>query len=189
MNSSSSTSQPKFPGTAAHPVAGFAETNKSFISKFKKDNKVLVQAKLPSRVELDNAKAIENGYTTTDAIWWRRFAEEVKFDPVGTAEDVILLFEMAKKCQCSPVGLVHFGRTTYGFKQFGHDEICTLRDNMLDFVDSDREEGEYEETSQAYNDNPSSAEAYEIDDDKPSSGNGKKRRLQTAAEALSQADE
>jgi len=190
MNSSTSTSAPKFPGTAAHPVAGFTETNKSFISKFKKDNKVLVQTKLPSRVELDNAKAIENGYTTTDAIWWRRFAEEVKFDPVGTLEDAIVLFEMAKKCQCSPVGLVHFGRTTYGFKQFGHDEIWALRENMLDFVDSDLEEGEYEETSER-DDNPTSAEAYEIDDDRDEliGLKSKKRRLQSAADALTQADE
>lgn len=189
MNSSSSTSQPKFPGTAAHPVAGFAETNKSFISKFKKDNKVTVQTKLPSRVELDNANAVSEGYTVTDAIWWRRFVEEFKYSPLVYIDAMKLLCAMALKCKCHPVGLVHFGRTTYGFKQFGVEEVIALRDNMLDFVDSDLEEGEYEETSQEYNDNPSSAEAYEIDDDKPSSGNGKKRRLQTAAEALSQADE
>lgn len=187
MNSSSSTSQPKFPGTAAHPVAGFTETNKSFISKFKKDNKVTVQTKLPSRVELDNANAVSEGYTVTDAIWWRRFVEEFKYSPLVYIESMQLLCEMALKCKCHPVGLVHFGRTTYGFKQFGDAEVEVLHANMLDYVDSDLEEGEYEETSA--NDNPTSAEAYEIDDDAPSSGNGKKRRLQTAAEALSQADE
>jgi len=149
MNSSSSTSQPKFPGTAAHPVAGFAETNKSFISKFKKDNKVTVQTKLPSRVELDNANAVSEGYTVTDAIWWRRFVEEFKYSPLVYIESMQLLCEMALKCKCHPVGLVHFGRTTYGFKQFGDAEVEVLHANMLDYVDSDLEEGEYEETSRA----------------------------------------
>lgn len=187
MNSSSSTSQPKFPGAAAHPVAGFTETNKSFISKFKKDNKVTVQTKLPSRVELDNAKAVNAGYTVTDAIWWRRFVDEVKFDPEHNAAAFVHLVEMAERCKCEPVGLIHFGRTTYGFKQFGNAEVFVLTENMLDYNPS-AEEGEYDETSD-HNDNPTSAEAYDIDDDAPSSGNGKKRRLQTAAEALSQADE
>jgi len=187
MNSSSSNSAPKFPGTAAHPVAGYTETNKSFISKFKKDNKVTVQTKLPSRVELDNANAVSEGYTVTDAIWWRRFVEEFKYSPLVYIDAMSLLCAMALKCKCHPVGLVHFGRTTYGFKQFGVEEVAVLHENMLNFEDSDLEEGEYEETSA--NDNPTSAEAYEIDDDAPSSGNGKKRRLQTAAEALSQADD
>jgi len=187
MNSSSSNAAPKFPGTAAHPVAGFAETNKSFVSKFKKDNKVLTQTKLPSRIELDNANAVSEGYTVTDAIWWRRFVEEFKYSPLVYIESMQLLCEMALKCKCHPVGLVHFGRTTYGFKQFGAEEVEVLHANMLDYVDSDLEEGEYEETSER-NDNPTSAEAYEIDDDLPPAS-GKKRRLQSAAEALSQADE
>ena len=147
MNSSSSTSAPKFPGTAAHPVAGFTETNKSFISKFKKDNKVTVQTKLPSRVEQDNANAVSEGYTVTDAIWWRRFVEEFKYSPLQYIDAMALICDMATKCKCHPVGLVHFGRTTYGFKQFGHAEVETLRENMLDFGHSDLEEGEYEQTS------------------------------------------
>jgi hypothetical protein len=187
MNSSSSTAAPKFPGTAAHPVAGFAETNKSFVSKFKKDNKVLTQTKLPSRVETNNAEAVSLGYTMTDAIWWRRFVEEFKFNPDAYSAAVTLVLAMALKCECHPCGLIHFGRTTYGFKQFGVEEVFTLRDNMLDYEPS-LEEGEYEETGE-HDENPTSAEAYEIDDDVQVVSNSKKRRLQSAAEALSESNE
>lgn len=137
-----------------------------------------VQTKLPSRVEADNAKAVVNGYSTIDATWFRRFMEEVKFDPVMYSHDVIELFEMSNRCGCSPVGLIHFGRTTYGFKCFGRAEIHHLKEHMLADQEGGVESGEaaneddvgddsgsYEETEEPYNPNPTSGEAYEIDDD------------------------
>jgi len=144
--------------------------NSIFIKKFKKDNNVKVQTKLPSRVEADNATAVTNGFSVIDATWFRRFMEEAKFHPVTYGSDVIYLFEMAARCGCSPVGLIHFGRTNYGFKQFGHDEVVYLKEHMLADHDDDadvddKESASYEETEEPYNDNPNSEEAYAIDDD------------------------
>lgn len=149
----------------------FSSINGAFIKKFKKDANVKVQTKLPSRVEADNAKAIAAGYSVIDATWFRRYMEEVKFDPVTHRHGVCTLFEMATACDCTPVGLIHFGRTTYGFKQFGNEEIKYLQQHMLadhddDDVD-DKSSGSYEEptAAQPYPDNPTSEEAYAIDDD------------------------
>jgi len=167
------------------------EQNTLFIRKFKKDNNIKVQTKLPSRVEADNAKAVTNGYAVVDATWFRRFMEEAKYDPVAYGADLISLFEMARTCASSPVGLVNFGRTNYGWKQFGHDEIVYLREHMLaDHDDEDggdaAETGSYEDTSEPYLENPNSAEAYEIDDDQQAaasaSTSSRKRKVRSLAE-------
>jgi len=148
-----------------------SDANKAFIKKFKKDNNVKVQTKLPSRVEHDNELCIARGNSLIDANWWRRFIEEVKFDPMSYAPQMVRLFEMAQKCNCHPTGLIYFGRTTYGWKQFGRDEIDYLRDNLIADDDDAEGSGSYEETSapydpsQPYPDNPTSEEAYAIDDD------------------------
>lgn len=169
------------------------QKNALFIRQFKRDNNVKVQTKLPSRVEADNAKAVTNGWSTIDATWFRRYMEEVKFDPVTHTQDVVLLFEMSRKCNSSPVGLINFGRCTYGWKQFGHDEIVYLKAHMLADLDDEPvvespSEGsvEYEETSEPYNDNPNSEEAYAIDDDEQAaasaSTSSRKRKVRSLAE-------
>jgi len=152
----------------------FKSINTAFIKKFKKDNNIKVQTKLPSRVEADNAKAIAAGYSVIDATWFRRFMEEVKFDPIKYRRVMRMLFDMAEQCDCSPVGLVHFGRTTYGFKEFGGDQIVFLHEHMLADHDDgatqgvgepQEEEVELDLRGDGDHDSPTSEEAYDIDDD------------------------
>lgn len=161
--------------------------NAAFIKKFKTDHNVKTQTKLPSQIEAQNAKAVADGYTVTDAIWWRRFVEMVKYDPDGYCTGMNILFEMMTRCHCGPIALINFGRTTYGFEKFDCDEICILRDNMLAY-----EPSSYEETSEhAYE--VDGASAGEDDDEKAAeeaaASSGKRKRLMTAAEALETADE
>lgn len=168
MNSSSSTGTKT--GTA----------NAAFIKQFKTDNNVKTQGKLPSQIEAQNAKAVADGFSVTDAIWWRRFCEMVKYDPDGYCTGMNILIGIMDRCHCGPIALIHFGRTTYGFQKFDCDEICQLRDNMLAYDPS----ASYEETSE---------HAYEVDgdddgDNSVSPGSGKRKRLMTAAEALSKDD-
>jgi len=159
--------------------------NAAFIKKFKTDHNVKTQTKLPSQIEAQNAKAVADGYTVTDAIWWRRFVEMVKYDPDGYCTGMNILIDMMTRCHCGPIALINFGRTTYGFEKFDCDEICILRDNMLAYEPA----ASYEETSE---------HAYEVDGDgtgedddekAAAESSGKRKRLMTAAEALETPDE
>lgn len=170
MNSSSSTGTKT--GTA----------NAAFIKQFKTVNDIKVQTKLPSQIETQNAKAVADGFTMTDAIWWRRFCEMVKYDPEGYCCGMNILLEMTSRINCSPIQLIHFGRTTYGFQKFDTDEICTLRDNMLAF---DSSSASYEETSEhAY-----AVDGGEVEEGEASTVSGKRKRLMSTTEALERSEE
>jgi len=89
--------------------------------------------------------------------------------------------DMATKCECHPIHLVFLARTTYGAKKFDAETVQELHDNLLAYDDE-------------HNENPTSAEAYDIDDDAVALESGKevvsqskkRSRLMTAGEALTQ---
>jgi len=154
--------------SAPAPAEDYAQVNKDFITKFKKENNVKLQAKLPSAIDVLNAQVIKDGCTLWDAAQWRKFMQAAthKFADYRDALDTLL--SLCIHCSCEPWVLIKTGRELYGFKKFDQAECFYLRDHL---AISDQE-GSYEE-------NPSSELAYEIDDDAPSSGKGKKRLAQT----------
>lgn len=166
-------STPKFPGTQSHPVAGFVDKNKAFISKFKSDNNVKTQSKLPSAIDVQNEMIVREGGTLWDATMWRKWCDKVKFGYNQYTEANLKFLNLCEHLECTPWALIKLGRELYAFRDWGTNEIQFLMDHL---VVSDNE-GSYEETDEPYNANPTSAEAYDIDDDAPSSGNGKRKRV------------
>lgn len=152
-----------------------SQINKDFVKKFKKDNGIKVQTKLPTAIDLFSARVISDGCTATDGAWWRRFCEQFKLDPAKYGPAMTAMLDICRKCgDAKPWELIRFGRQTYGFTTFDENEIHMLEINMLadlDADDDDKDSGSYEETgapydpSQPYPDNPTSEEAYAIDDD------------------------
>jgi len=157
-------------------------TNKAFIRKFKTDHAIKAESKLITPTDRQNTWAVAQGVTLTDAGWWRKFCDEFKFatdEKQFTAMNTLL--DMATKCECHPIHLVFLARTTYGAKKFDAETVQELHDNLLAYDDE-------------HNENPTSAEAYDIDDDAVALESGKevvsqskkRSRLMTAGEALTQ---
>jgi len=164
--------------------------NKKFIADLKKKSGAnLVQQKLASAASLHNEWAVKEGLSIQDAQAWRALCEKVKFVKDDEAAlELLQLVEgtiaMALHCQSTPVHLIHYARVGFGRTLWNAHTLKFMRDHMLDDADGEAEEGEvavvldddegsYEETS------PTSAEAYEIDDDLPSEeGTSKKRKTE-----------
>jgi len=158
--------------------------NNKFIAEMKKKSGAnLQQQKLPSAASQHNEWAVKNNLSIQDAQAWRALCEKLKYvKDDEAAGDLLKLVEgtirMANHCEATPVHLIHYARTAFGRSQWTLHALSYMRDHLLESdevaeegeVDDDDEEGSYEETS------PTSAEAYEIDDDAPTDGSSKKRR-------------
>jgi len=160
--------------------------NKKFIADLKKKSGAnLVQQKLASAASLHNEWAVKQSLSIQDAQAWRALCEKAKFVKDDEAALTVLrlvegTIAMALHCQSTPVHLIHYARVGFGRTLWNEHTLQFMRDHMLDDADGEAEEGEvvdddeegsYEETS------PTSAEAYEIDDDAPSEeGTSKKRK-------------
>jgi len=157
--------------------------NSKFIAEMKKKSGAnLLQQKLPSAASAHNEWAIKQGLEMRDAQTWRALCEKLKYvKDDEAAEELLQLVEgtirMATHCEATPVHLIHYARTAFNRSQWSLASLQFMRDHLLESdevaedgeVDDD-EEGSYEETS------PTSAEAYEIDDDAPTDGSSKKRK-------------
>jgi len=158
--------------------------NSKFIAEMKKKSGAnLLQQKLPSAASAHNEWAIKAGLEMRDAQTWRALCEKLKYvKDDEAADDLLKLVEgtirMANHCEATPVHLIHYARTAFNRSQWTLASLQFMRDHLLESdevaeegeVGDDDEEGSYEETS------PTSAEAYEIDDDAPTDGSSKKRR-------------
>lgn len=157
--------------------------NAKFVAAMKKKSGAnLQQQKLASAASIHNEWAVKENMAIQDAQTWRALCEKVKYVKDGEADgDLMMLVEgtimMAMHCQSTPVHLIHLARTGYGRSAWTLQNLRFMRDHLLDDAqaieegeDVDDDEGSYEETS------PTSAEAYEIDDDAPNDGSSKKRK-------------
>lgn len=154
------------------------DKNQAFIKQFKKDNNVKVQTTLPTALDRFQTQVISDGCTATDGAWWRKYCDDFKMNFRGQRMAMHTLLELCFRCSCEPWQLIKLGRQNYGFTKFTDREILVLRDNLLDDgepCEGEQEDGSYEETSEPYNSNPNSEEAYEIDDDVAVSSTGKRR--------------
>lgn len=155
------------------PAVVNSERNSAFIRAFKKQAGPQVQAKLPTPVSAQNDWAIKNGWSTIDAQEWRalctRFAHGTESGE-GSAIDLMMeTLDLANHVDCHPIGLIHFARTKMGRGTWNNDTVEFLKANML-ADDAEPADEDY---------NPSSDEAYDIDDDKvASTSTGKKRKSQ-----------
>lgn len=118
------------------------ESNEAFIKKFKKDNKILNQTKLPTPVDVFNKKLIADDCLLTDGMHWKKWCEEFKYDPMAHLEAMQVLIDICKRCSCAPWQLVNLAVSNFGFTKFTDDTIFTLRDNMLTDVAEDEEDEE-----------------------------------------------
>lgn len=153
------------------------DKNQAFIKQFKKDNNVKVQTTLPTALDRFQTQVISDGCTATDGAWWRKYCDDFKMNFRSQRMAMHTLLELCFRCSCEPWQLIKLGRQNYGFTKFTDHEILVLRDNLLDDGEpcEGEEDGSYEETSEPYNSNPNSEEAYEIDDDVAVSSTGKRR--------------
>lgn len=120
-------------------------------------------------------KMIREGYEAADVTMWQSLLQKAKTD-FACHEFVFLLLDMARHNKVNVLDIVKTGRVCSEQKTINQPFI----DAILNAVASDDEgeskprvldltcdesslSGSYEETSQEYNDNPTSAEAYEID--------------------------
>jgi len=120
-------------------------------------------------------KMIREGYEAADVTMWQSLLQKAKTD-FACHEFVFLLLDMARHNKVNVLDIVKTGRVCSGQKTINQPFIDAILNavasddegepgpRVLDLTcDEDSLSGSYEETSQEYNDNPTSAEAYEID--------------------------
>jgi len=105
--------------------------NDAFIKKFKKDNKILTQSKLPTPVDEFNKKLIRDDCLLTDGMHWKKFVDEFKYDPIKHLNAMHALLDMCERCCCAPWQLVNLAVSNFGQTKFDDATIFMLRDNML----------------------------------------------------------
>jgi len=120
-------------------------------------------------------KMIRAGYEKSDVDLFAALCQQCKTDIGKSREYMFLLLDMAQHNKCDVLDIVKTGRVCSNQKAINDKFI----DAVIHAVDSDGEgqpstgvldltaeeslSGSYEETSQEYNDRPTSNEAYEID--------------------------
>jgi hypothetical protein len=105
--------------------------NDAFIKKFKKDNKILTQTKIPTPVDEFNKKLIRDDCLLTDGMHWKKYVDEFKYDPMKHADAMMALLSMCQRCGCSPWQIVNLAVSNFGQTKFDDAAIYFMRDNML----------------------------------------------------------
>lgn len=124
-------------------------------------------------------KMIRAGFEAADVNLWQSLLQQAKTDIGDSHHYLFLLLDMARHNKCDVLEVVKTGRVCSGQKSVNEKFMDGLlncmasdpvqrSDNTSGVLDLTAEEdlsdsASYEETSEPYNDNPNSAEAYEID--------------------------
>lgn len=125
-------------------------------------------------------KQIRDGFEALDVQMWQSLCQQAKTEIGDSVEHLFLIIDMARHNECGVLDIIKTGRVCSGQKAVNEkfieglmssladgDEVATSHAStrVLDLTceESDADSGSYEETSQEYNANPTSAEAYEID--------------------------
>jgi len=120
-------------------------------------------------------KMIREGYEAADVTMWQSLLQKAKTD-FAVHDFVFLLLDMARHNKVNVLDIVKTGRVCSEQKTINQpfidailnavasDDECESKPRVLDLTCEESSlSGSYEETSEPYNDNPTSAEAYEID--------------------------
>ena len=105
--------------------------NEAFIKKFKKDNKIMTQTKIPTPVDEFNKKLIRDDCLLTDGMHWKKYVDEFKYDPMKHADAMMTLLGMCHRCGCSPWQIVNLAVSNFGHTKFDDAAIYMMRDSML----------------------------------------------------------
>jgi len=124
-------------------------------------------------------KMIREGFEAADVNLWQSLLQQAKTDIGDSHEYVFLLLDMARHNKCGVLEIVKTGRVCSNEKAVNEKFMNALfhavasdteeaqdsvkSTKVLDLTCDEELSGSYEETSEPYNDNPNSAEAYEID--------------------------
>lgn len=132
---------------------------------------------------------IREGYEAADVTMWQQLLQSAKTEAGDSLRHLFLILDMAKHNQCEVLDIVKTGRVCSNSKSIDQkfadalihcvdtpdDDVEVIEDgnirrhtgpSVLDLTCNDESSGSshsYEETSEPYNDNPTSNEAYEID--------------------------
>lgn len=134
---------------------------------------------------------IREGYEAADVTMWQQLLQSAKTEAGDSIRHLFLILDMAQHNDCDVLDIVKTGRVCSGSKSIDQkfaDALIHCVDtpedddmdapicgatlprhtgvSVLDLTCEDESSGSshsYEETSEPYNDNPTSAEAYEID--------------------------
>jgi len=121
------------------------------------------------------SKMIRAGFEKEDVDMFTALCQQCKTDIGKSREYMFLLLDMARHNKCDVMEIVKTGRVCSGQKAVNQafvdavlscmasDDECDEAAEILDLT-GEEESGSYEETSE-HNDKPTSAEAYDIDDD------------------------
>lgn len=119
-------------------------------------------------------KMIREGFEKEDVDMWQQLCQQCKTDVGKSHEYMFLLLDMARHNECSVLDIVNSGRVCSGQRSINDKFVaavlnCVASDDernastkVLDLA-AEESSGSYEETDKHYLDNPTSAEAYEID--------------------------
>jgi len=124
-------------------------------------------------------KMIRAGFEAADVNLWQSLLQQAKTDIGDSHHYLFLLLDMARHNKCDVLEVVKTGRVCSGQKSVNEkfidsllncvaspkDEVGDASTGVLDLTADEElsDSASYEETSEPYNDNPNSAEAYEID--------------------------
>jgi len=135
-------------------------------------------------------KMIREGFEPADVNLWQSLLQQAKTNIGNSHEYLFLILDMARHNKCDVLEIIKTGRVCSEQKTVNdkfmkalhnavssdaeddgpepHATITTVRGTQVLDLTCDEElsesgSGSYEETSEQYNDNPTSAEAYEID--------------------------
>lgn len=126
-------------------------------------------------------KMIREGFEAADVQLWQSLLQQAKTDIGDSHTYLFLLLDMARHNKCHVMEIVKTGRVCSEQKNINEKFMQALHECLTEDVETVKvgesstkvldltcdeepsESGSYEETSREYNDNPTSAEAYEID--------------------------
>lgn len=112
------------------------QKNDAYVKAFKKASGTKKQTVMPTAAAQHTEWAVHQGWSMQDAITWRGICEKAKFardDVESSAWFAVICdtIDVAAHCQTHPIGLIHFGRTSMGLKNWDMDAIEFLKDNLL----------------------------------------------------------
>lgn len=133
---------------------------------------------------LYTTEKIRAGYEAADVTLWQSLLQQAKTEQGDSIKHLFLILDMARHNECDVLDIVKTGRVCSGYKTIDDKFMFVLTNCMNDVTEEEvtvihgstkvldltcdessvsSSSHSYEETSEQYNANPTSGEAYEID--------------------------
>lgn len=156
--------------------------NEDWIRAWKAANGVKKQSTLPTKVEEHTAWVLAQGWSMRDACAWKNLCEKVKFSasvPIDADLDLIQkTCEYASHLDTHPIGLICFARCELKQPEWTLRAVDAIRERFFaDVIPVHEEDAETsQELAARMPIQPLVIESSEDDDERPSSGDGKRRK-------------